>query len=58
MVMVHQQRNVLLQFFKINNEDINIIADKNPKKNNLYTPGTKIKIVGEDISKRKKWIIT
>ena len=46
--------NVLLQFFKINNEDINIIADKNPKKNNLYTPGTKIKIVGEDISRGKK----
>mgnify|MGYP002816435211 FL=1 len=45
---------MLLQFFKINNEDINIIADKNPKKNNLYTPGTKIKIVGEDISRGKK----
>ncbi len=45
--------NVLLQFFKINNEEINLIADRNPKKNGLYTPGTKIKIVSEAISRKK-----
>ncbi len=46
--------NVLLQFFKINKKDIDLIADRNPKKNGLYTPGTKIKIVNEAISRNKK----
>ena len=39
--------NVLLQYFNINNNYINFISDRNPKKNNCYTPGTKIKIISE-----------
>ncbi len=45
--------NVLLQFFNLNNSDISFIADRNPKKNGLYTPGTKIKIISEEISRKK-----
>ena len=33
---------------------INYIADRNPEKNNHYTPGTKIKIVSEKISRKLK----
>ena len=44
---------MLLQFFNLNNNDINLIADRNPKKNGLYTPGTKIKIVSEEMSRKK-----
>ena len=36
--------NVLLQFYRIGNKDINYIADRNPLKYNFFTPGTKIKI--------------
>jgi hypothetical protein len=46
--------NVLLQFFNLNNKLIKFIADRNIKKNNLYTPGTKIKIVTEKISRNLK----
>ena len=46
--------NVLLQFFKINNNMINYIADRNPEKNNLYTPGTKIQIISEKKSRKIK----
>ena len=46
--------NVLLQFFGIDNKKIELISDRNPKKNNLYTPGTNIKIVNEKISRSKK----
>ncbi|WP_440910904.1 methyltransferase domain-containing protein [Candidatus Pelagibacter sp.] len=46
--------NVLLQFFNINKNDIDCIADRNPKKDGLFTPGTKIKIVNEEISRKKK----
>ncbi|MDA9605012.1 class I SAM-dependent methyltransferase [Candidatus Pelagibacter sp.] len=44
--------NVLLQYFKINKDQINFIADRNPKKNNFYTPGTKIKIISEKKSRK------
>ena len=43
--------NVLLQFFQLNNDVIKYIADRNVKKNNLYTPGTKIRIVNEKFSR-------
>lgn len=46
--------NVLIQFYGLNSDDIKVIADRNPKKNNKYTPGTKIKIVKEDTSRLLK----
>ena len=46
--------NVLLQFYDIKNKDINYIADRNPLKYNLFTPGTKIKIISEDHSRKLK----
>ena len=44
--------NVLLQYFAINQNYIKFIADRNPKKYNHYTPGTKIKIISENISRK------
>jgi hypothetical protein len=46
--------NVLLQFYDIGNKDINYIADRNPLKYNLFTPGTKIKIISENYSRKLK----
>ena len=46
--------NVLLQYYKISNKDINYIADRNPLKYNLFTPGTKIKIIPEKHSRKLK----
>ena len=46
--------NVLLQYFNINKNQINFIADRNPKKYNLFTPGTKIKIISEKNSREMK----
>ena len=46
--------NVLLQYFNISNKKIRFIADRNPQKFNLYTPGTKIKIVSEAFSRKCK----
>ena len=46
--------NVLLQYFGISSNKISYIADRNPQKVNLYTPGTKIKIVSESFSRRCK----
>lgn len=46
--------NVLLQYFKIDHNLIDYIADRNPAKNNLYTPGTKIKIITEEKSRKHK----
>ena len=43
--------NVLLQYFAINQNYIKFIADRNPKKYNHYTPGTKIKIISEKKSR-------
>ena len=43
--------NVLLQYFDINQNHIKFIADRNPKKYNHYTPGTKIKIISEEKSR-------
>ena len=46
--------NVLLQYFGISSNKISYIADRNPQKVNLYTPGTKIKIVSESFSRMCK----
>jgi SAM-dependent methyltransferase len=46
--------NILLQYFGINNLHIRYIADRNPKKNNHFTPGTKIKIITEKLSRKFK----
>ena len=46
--------NVLLQYFKITNKEIPYAAERNPKKYNLYTPGTKIKIIPEKKSRKLK----
>ena len=35
--------------YDLNNRDIDFVADRNPKKVNYYTPGTKIKIISEKI---------
>jgi len=44
--------NVLLQYFRISKNQIKFIADRNPQKYNLYTPGTKIKIISEKLSRK------
>ena len=46
--------NVLLQFYNINNKQIDYISDRNPLKSNFYTPGTKIKIISENKSRKIK----
>lgn len=43
--------NVLLQYFNINKKQIPYIADRNPEKNGLYTPGTKINVISEEKSR-------
>ena len=43
--------NVLLQYFALNNKKINFISDRNPMKRNLFTPGSKIKIISEKLSR-------
>ncbi len=44
--------NVLLQYLNINNQTVKYIAERNPKKYNKYTPGTKIKIISEKASRK------
>jgi hypothetical protein len=44
--------NVLLQYFGFNNKQISYIADRNPAKYNKFTPGTKIKIISEERSRK------
>tara|TARA_Y100000741_G_scaffold360457_1_gene342728 strand:+ start:133 stop:1119 length:987 start_codon:yes stop_codon:yes gene_type:complete len=46
--------NVLLQYFDINNNFLDCISDRNPKKDNCYTPGTNIKILTEVKSRSLK----
>ena len=43
--------NVLLQYYGINHKMVEYIAERNSKKYNLYTPGTKIKIISEALSR-------
>ena len=44
--------NVLLQYFKLNNKMISHVAERNPKKYNLYTPGSRIQIITESQSRK------
>ena len=44
----------MLQYFGIGNNYIDYVAERNPKKYNLYTPGTKIKIISEKNSRARK----
>ena len=44
--------NVLLQYFKLNNKMISHVAERNPKKYNLYTPGSRIQIISESQSRK------
>jgi len=46
--------NVLLQYFQLDNKDIDFIADRNPIKYGLLTPGSKIKIISEEKSRKIK----
>ena len=46
--------NVLLLYFGLNQKHIKYIADRNPKKFNHYTPGTKIQIISEKKSRELK----
>ncbi len=46
--------NVLLQYFNIDNKLIPFIADRNSQKFNFFTPGTKIKIISEKLSRKMK----
>ena len=43
--------NVLLQYYNLNNKKIDFISDRNPKKSNLFTPGSNIKIISEKSSR-------
>lgn len=46
--------NVVLQYYKIDNSLIKYIAERNPSKYNLYTPGSKIKIISEEQARNMK----
>ena len=43
--------NVLLQYYNLNHKKIDYISDRNPKKSNLFTPGSNIKIISENKSR-------
>ena len=43
----------MLQYLNIQNKTIEYIAERNPKKFNKFTPGTKIKIISEKDSRKK-----
>ena len=43
--------NVLLQYYNIKNNLIDFVAERNKNKYNLFTPGTKIKIISEVLSR-------
>jgi len=44
----------LIQYFKLDSEAIPFIADRNPLKCGSFTPGSKIPIISEKESNRKK----
>ena len=46
--------NVLLQYYGINNKMIDYIAERNKNKYNLFTPGSRIKIISENLSRSHK----
>lgn len=46
--------NVILQFCNINSKLIKYVCEVNKDKNNCHTPGTKIKIINENLAKKIK----
>ena len=46
--------NVLLQYFGLDNSMINFVAERNSKKYDFFTPGSKIKIISESKSRAMK----
>ena len=46
--------NVLLQYFNIDNKKISFAAERNKNKYGLVTPGSKIKIISEENSRKMK----
>ena len=46
--------NVLLQYYGINNQIVKYAAERNKLKYNLFTPGSKIKIISEKLSRSLK----
>ena len=44
----------MLQYLGIDNNSIKYISERNPKKFNKFTPGTKIKIISEKNSRKKR----
>ena len=46
--------NILIQFYNLNYKNMDCIAEKNKEKFNCFTPGSKIKIVSEKLSRKLK----
>ncbi len=46
--------NVLLQFCSLTSKDIEMAAERNPRKSGCYTPSTNIPIHSEEVSRNKK----
>ena len=46
--------NVLLQYCYFNSSQIEMAAERNPRKSGCFTPGTKIPINSEEISRNKR----
>ena len=44
--------NVLLQYYNLDKKKIKFISDRNPRKTNLYTPGSNIRIISEAESRK------
>jgi len=43
--------NILLQYYNLNSKKITYISDRNPNKVGLFTPGTNIPIISENLSR-------
>ena len=43
--------NILLQYYNLNSKKIKYISDRNPNKVGLFTPGTNIPIISENLSR-------
>ncbi len=46
--------NILIQFYNLNSKNLDCIAEKNKAKFHCFTPGSKIKIVSEKLSRKLK----
>ena len=54
MIKTKKINNVLLQYFGVGNDLVKYIAERNKNKFNLYTPGSKIRIISEKYSRALK----